>query len=105
MTVVPKPGTAARRRRRTNRTLHKTTVHLEDSLLQAMKQAIEEGAAPNASAFVEDAIRMKLREVRRERLYAAYAEAAQDPGFLAEMESTTRAFEGTVDDGLTGERA
>jgi hypothetical protein len=34
------------------------------------------------------------------RLYAAYAEAVQDPLFLEDMESTNAAYEGAAADGL-----
>lgn len=42
-----------------------------------------------------------LRERRRERLYAAYADAASDPSFDADMNATTRAFDVTLADGGT----
>ncbi|MDB4949764.1 MAG: hypothetical protein JWM27_2413 [Gemmatimonadetes bacterium] len=44
---------------------------------------------------------MKLREVRRARLRAAYEEAELDPEFMREMEATMRAFEPAVGDGLS----
>ena len=34
-------------------------------------------------------VQEKLRELRRDRVYAAYALAAQDPAFLADMQATT----------------
>jgi hypothetical protein len=39
-------------------------------------------------------------ELRREELYAAYAEASQDGAFMDEARSTTDAFDVTARDGL-----
>ncbi|HYW05990.1 MAG TPA: hypothetical protein VE913_03480, partial [Longimicrobium sp.] len=93
-----------RRRGRMARTLRKATFQVQEGVLDAVRTLVEEGEAPSANAFVEDALRMKLREVRRARLYAAYEEAANDPVFMAEMRATAEAFEGTVADGLGGPR-
>jgi hypothetical protein len=80
--------------------LKKATFQLHVSVLQAIKEAVDTGAAPSANALVEHAVRDMLREVRRSKVYAAYAKAAQDPAFLADMQGTTAAFEDTVGDGL-----
>jgi hypothetical protein len=40
------------------------------------------------------------KERRRERLYAAYQEAANDPAYVREMGELTAEFECAVDDGL-----
>jgi len=42
----------------------------------------------------------KLRKLRRDRVYQAYAEAAQDPAFNADVEDTTCAFDAVTADGL-----
>ncbi len=104
MSVASKPrGIIRRRRRSAGQALRKATFQVADSVLQAVKAAVDEGLAPSANAFVEDALRSKLRELRRERLYAAYDKATQDPEFMAEMRETTRAFEATAGDGLSGD--
>ncbi|HEX8452005.1 MAG TPA: hypothetical protein VF647_07910 [Longimicrobium sp.] len=90
----------ARRRRGASHNLRKATFQVDDSVLQAIRALVEQGEAPSANAFVEDALRLKLREVRRARLYAAYEEASHDPEFLADMQATTRDFESTAGDGL-----
>ncbi len=41
-----------------------------------------------------------LRERRRQRLFAAYAEAALDPVFVASMQETAQAFDVAASDGL-----
>ncbi|HYW11356.1 MAG TPA: hypothetical protein VE871_05345 [Longimicrobium sp.] len=42
----------------------------------------------------------RLKERRRERLYAAYQEAAGDPAYIMEMSELTEEFECVVGDGL-----
>jgi len=101
MAVVSKPrGIIRRRRRGTGQVLQKATFQVDGSVLQAMKSAVDDGAAPSANAFVEDAIRIKLRKLRRDRLYAEYDRAAADPEFMAEMRETTRVFDVAAGDGL-----
>jgi Arc/MetJ-type ribon-helix-helix transcriptional regulator len=97
------PRVAARRRRGASHKLRKATFQVHEDVLQAVRLLVEEGETPSANAFVEEALRLKLREVRRAKLYAAYHEASLDPEFLADMEATTRAFDATAGDGLADE--
>ena len=90
----------ARRRRVVAEPLKKATFQLHVSVLHGIRGAVEAGVAPSANALVEQAVEDKLRELRRSRVYAAYALAARDPEFLADMDRTTQAFEATVGDGL-----
>jgi len=73
------------------------------SVAEAVKKAVENGAAESQNAFVEDALLRRLKDLRRERIYSAYEEAAQDPAFMEDMRSVTEAFSGTSRDGLEGE--
>jgi Arc/MetJ-type ribon-helix-helix transcriptional regulator len=73
---------------------------LRESVAESVRAAVEIGAAPSANAFVEEAIIRQLKELRRERLYAAYQEAANDPEYAAEMAELTAEFDCTVADGL-----
>lgn len=101
----PRPASrCVARRRRTTAVdrLEKATFRIRASVLDAIRIAVEAGVAPSASAFVEEAVTDRLRELRRARVYRAYAEAAQDPAFLEDMEETTRAFDGSTADGLPG---
>lgn len=93
------PGT--RRRRRGEAPTRKASFTLHADVIEAVKAAVGEGAAPNSSAFVEAAVREKLQRAQRAQLYAAYAEAAQDPAFLADMRAVGAAFDRTAADGLT----
>lgn len=69
-------------------------------MAEAVKDAVEKGAADSQNAFVERALVRELKELRRQRVYAAYAQAAADPMFAEDMGSTTAAFESTARDGL-----
>lgn len=58
------------------------------------------GAAESQNAFVERALLRELKELRRQRVYDAYAAAAADPLFMEDMRSTTTAFEVATADGI-----
>lgn len=73
------------------------------SVAEAVKLAVDHGAAESQNAFVEDALLRRLKELRREKLYSAYGAAAEDPAFMEDMRSITEAFSGTVRDGFEGE--
>lgn len=88
------------RRRGRAETRQKPGWQVPSSLAEAVRAAVAEGAAESQNAFVERAILRELAELRRARLYAAYAEAASDPHFCASMADVTSAFEPAVGDGL-----
>lgn len=92
--VVP----VRRRRSALGDPLKKVTIQLSQSIVDAIKSAVEIGDAASANVFVEEAIRDKLRERRRARVYAAYEQAAQDPAYIAEIDSDTRAYDVTLSD-------
>lgn len=92
------PG--SRRRRRSENPTVKKSFTLHEDVVQAAAAAVCEGAAENLSAFVEQAIEEKLRRANRARLYDAYAEAAQDPAFMADMRDVATDFDAAVNDGL-----
>ncbi len=103
--LARQPQSLAPRRRRSASAepLTKMTFQLHASIAQAVRNVVQAGEAPSANVFVEDAIREKLQERRRERVYAAYAAAAQDPAFVAEMNATAAAFDHTLADGLSAD--
>lgn len=94
------PNHAARRRATAADPLKKVTLRLHTRVADAVRAVVAAGDAPSTDAFVEDAVLAALRERRRQRLYAAYAEAAQDPAFAADMQGTTQAFDVTLGDGV-----
>ena len=79
--------------------MQKMSFQLHSSVAEAIRGVVNAGEAPSANVFVEEAVKLALRERRRERVYAAYAAAAQDSVFLAEMMETEQAFRSTVSDG------
>lgn len=93
-----------RRRSTASDPLRKVTIRLHTRVTEAVRAAVDAGEAPSTDVFVEEAIVAALRERRRQRLYEAYTEAAQDPAFAADMEGTLRAFDVAVGDGLESAR-
>lgn len=89
-----------RRRFRSTDPVRKVSYQLRASVADGIRAAVEAGAAASANAFVEDAIVERLKELRRERLFAAYEEAASDPEYVAEMAELERDFDVAVADGL-----
>ncbi len=96
--------TPLRRRSSSADPLKKVTLRLHARVAEAVRAAVDDGAAPSTDVFVEQAVVAALRERRRQRLYRAYTEAAQDPEFVADMDDTSRAFDAAVSDGLKSAR-
>lgn len=94
------PSTQRRRRSASSEPLQKMSFQLHASVADAIRAVVKAGDSPSANAFVEEAVKERLRERRRERVYAAYAEAAQDQKFMKEMLETDRIFDVTVGDGI-----
>lgn len=80
--------------------LRKPGWQVRTSVADAVREAVAAGMAESQNALVERALLHFLAEKRRESLYAAYAEAATDPAFAADMRAVSDAFEVTVADGL-----
>jgi len=75
---------------------------VRESVADAVREAVANGAAESQNAFVEDALLRRLKALRRGKIYSAYEEAAQDPVFMEDMRSTSEAFSATERDGLDG---
>ena len=99
---VLREGVARRRRRSEADPLRKAGWQVRTSVAEAVKAAVESGAAESQNAFVEQALVQALKAMRRQRIYEAYAEAAADPVFMADMRSVTGDFDVAIGDGLTG---
>jgi hypothetical protein len=78
----------------------KKSFTLTEDLVRAADAAVAASGAPNLSAFVQDAIAEKIRREKRSKLHAAYAEAARDPEFMADMREVALEFDRVVGDGL-----
>ncbi len=96
--------TPLRRRSSSADPLKKVTLRLHTKVTEAVRAAVNDGAAPSTDVFVEQAVVAALQERRRERLYQAYADAAHDPAFVADMNDTSGAFDAAVSDGLKSSR-
>lgn len=70
----------------------KVTVSLDAGLVEEVQRLVNEGRAPSQSAFFEEALRRKLREIRREERRKALLAASKDPLFLADIEEIEREF-------------
>ena len=90
-----------KRRSRHAEPLRKVSYQIRESVAESVRAAVDSGVSASANAFVEEAIIDRLKELRRERLYAAYQEAANDPEYVAEMAELTAEFDCTVADGLS----
>ena len=91
-----------RRRRRSGSTdpLRKLSIRMHQTVADAIRALVDAGEVPSTDAFIEDAVIAQLRERRRQRVYAAYEEAASDPVFMAEHEEMNRALDAALGDGL-----
>lgn len=98
--AVARPRPRHRRSARFGERRKKVTLQVRASVVEAVKILVEGGEVASASAFVEEALEQRLREMRRARVYRAYREAANDEAFMKDMESTTSAFDSTTSDGL-----
>lgn len=78
----------------------KTGWQVRASVAEAVRQAVDQGAAESQNAFVEQALIHALRELRRRRVYEAYAQAASDPAYLRDQKAVTAAFDPTAGEGL-----
>jgi Arc/MetJ-type ribon-helix-helix transcriptional regulator len=76
----------------TTRPVKKVTYSLPEELVEGIRAAVREGAAPSYSAFVERALEEGVRRAREQRLAEAFREAASDPAFLADVEAAMQDF-------------
>lgn len=93
-------STRTRRRSPARDPLKKASVQMHTSTIEAVKRAVESGAAASQNEFIEAAVIARLRELRREKVYTSYREAAADPAYVEDNESTTAAFDRALSDGL-----
>ena len=89
-----------RRRSAASDPLKKMTIQMSQSVVEAIKSVVEAGEAASANVFVEDAVREKLRERRRGKVYAAYEEASRDPEYMRDLNADMKAFDIILSDGF-----
>jgi hypothetical protein len=77
------------------------TLQLPTFVAAAMRAVVRAGEVSSAGVFIEEAVRQRSRERRRERVYAAYAKASRDSVFLAEMKRVDREFDVATGDDMS----
>ena len=70
----------------------KVTYSLPAGLVDDLRDVVSEGAAPSYSAFVEGALRRAVDEAREQRLASEFADAGEDPDFLADIDEVQKDF-------------
>jgi len=68
------------------------TLHLPKDVYDTAQEAVALGLAPSLFSFIEEAIRLRMREVRHARMRKLASEAMADPDFVADMTETMQAF-------------
>lgn len=71
----------------------KVTLVMEEGLVYGIREAVEAGIADSQSGLVQEAVRQYLEVLRRRALGKAYADAARDPAFLADVDQVRKDFE------------
>jgi hypothetical protein len=77
----------------------RVALRLAPDVMQTAKEAVGLGIAPTATAFIEDSIRARRREVRHALMTRMAEEAMADPEFVADMRETMDAFEPSTSEG------
>jgi mRNA interferase MazF len=101
---TPRKVAQSRRRGSAADPLRKVILRLRERVANAVRTVVQAGEAPSADAFIEAAVVAALRERSRQRVYAAYAEAAADPAFVRDMDESWHAFDVAIGDGLPTKR-
>jgi len=68
------------------------TLELPDDIYAAAEEAVTLGLASSHTAFIEEAIRLRMREIRHARMRKLAAEAMADPDFVADLHETMHTF-------------
>jgi hypothetical protein len=97
-------GTRRRRRSSASEPLRKISLQISESVYEAVRSLVTAGEAASTNVFFEEAVRARLRERRKAKVYAAYAQAARDPAFMRDMNADLEAFDVTLSDGLAPAR-
>ncbi|MCZ6892388.1 MAG: ribbon-helix-helix domain-containing protein [Chloroflexi bacterium] len=70
----------------------KVTLSLDANLIEDVQQLVGAGEAKSQSAFVEEALRARLKQLEREAWERSLEAASKDPMYLADMEEVERDF-------------
>jgi len=72
------------------RPVRKVTYSLPEELVEQIRSAVRDGAAPSYSAFVQEALEEGVRQARERRLAREFEEAGRDPDFLEDVREAMR---------------
>ncbi len=72
----------------------KVTYSLPAQLVEGVRSAVREGAAPSYSAFIEWALAEELRRTRERALEEAFEEAGRDAELAADIAAVQEDFAG-----------
>ena len=73
----------------------KVTYQIDAQLIDAVKGAVENGAARTMSEFVQEALRERLQRLKRDEIRRRIESAGRDPLFLEDVRETTEAYGST----------
>jgi len=68
---------------------------------EGVEQTVEDRDIASQNEPTAGPVAASLRKMRRAKVYAAYREAAADPAYIKQMESTVASFDRALGDGLT----
>lgn len=63
----------------------KTTFVIKDEIIMRVKEAVKEGYYKSMTSFVENALRNKLEDLKKEKIRKEIIKACKDPLFLADI--------------------
>ena len=69
------------------------TLELADDAYATAEEAVRLGLASSQSTFIEEAIRLRTREVRYARMRVLAEQAMADPDFVSDLHETMQVFE------------
>lgn len=71
----------------------KATFVIDEAVLEDAKTVVETKRFKSLNSFVEKAIKVKIRIIRREEIKKALVEASQDPMFLSDLRDVEYDFQ------------
>lgn len=63
----------------------KTTFVIKDEIIMQVKEAVKEGYYKSITSFVENALKNKLEDLKKEKIRKEILMASKDPIFLADI--------------------
>lgn len=73
----------------------KTTFVIKDEIVMQVKEAVREGYYKSMTDFVENAIKNKLNDIKKEKIRQEIIKASKDPLFLSDIKEIEKDFKYT----------